>query len=546
MRSKHGSWSLWAADDEDDTQTPAFAALSDTTAHFKGKPPPPPPPPPPPGNDPTPYWSDVDSGQLWTSSITSTQGDAQGNLTVTFSFPDAASDYGHGYSEAGKFVAFDSDERMSFRTVTAQVNSFLSGLNLTENIGSSDGAADSRIAKTITPGADAWAYYPALNKGGDAWFNRNDGGVPHGGMGGMNWDPAHLSPGDYTYTVFMHEFGHALGLKHSFENGGVGGTPLPKTFDTLEYTVMGYDAYQDPNDSSVDQRNWWADDGNNPQTYMMLDIAALQHMYGADYTSVKAHPGDTTYTWSDFPTTANGGVVFMTLWDGGGIDTYDFSGGPATVSVSIDLQPGHWVSFFQNGTPYERADLLAGTGTHWATGNIANALVYTGTGTDFANDDPNNPIPALAGHAGYIENAIGTSNDDVLIGNIKDNRLTGGAGSDTLTGNAGNDTFVFNSLDPLHWDTVTDFTPGSDKLEFDHLTFGKLTPVGGTLDSGELVYSTPTQLDDYLIYDSTGSLYGSAGALYYDADGSGLSSNRIEVAVLTGHPSLLSTDILVA
>jgi len=528
MRSKHGSWSLWAADDEDDTQTPAFAALSDTTAHFKGKPPPPPPPPPPPGNDPTPYWSDVDSGQLWTSSITSTQGDAQGNLTVTFSFPDAASDYGHGYSEAGKFVAFDSDERMSFRTVTAQVNSFLSGLNLTENIGSSDGAADSRIAKTITPGADAWAYYPALNKGGDAWFNRNDGGVPHGGMGGMNWDPAHLSPGDYTYTVFMHEFGHALGLKHSFENGGVGGTPLPKTFDTLEYTVMGYDAYQDPNDSSVDQRNWWADDGNNPETYMMLDIAALQNMYqGADFG---ANAGPTTYSLTNgkLPTTANGGIpgvmpgkLFMTVWDGGGIDTYDMSASP--VPVSIDLRPGHWVTLDYMNTssdpltgPYERADLLAGDGTHWAVGNVANALIYPGINNDASHPD-----------AGYIENAIGGNYNDILIGNIKSNTLTGGAG---------NDTFVFNTIDPLHWDTVTDFTPG-DKLEFDHTIFTHLTytaPVN-TLLSGEF--------GSYVLYNST------TGALSYDDDGSSGGDTAVQIALLgtSIHPlSLSNADILIA
>jgi serralysin len=135
---------------------------------------------------------------------------------------------------------------------------------------------------------------PALNKGGDVWFNRNDAHAVYGGKGGMNWDPDHQNPGDYTYTVYLHEFGHALGLKHSFESGGVAGA-VPKELDTLEYTVMGYDAYQDPNDSTVDQRNWWADDGNNPQTYMQLDIAALQYMYAADYGT---NNGNTTYAWN--------------------------------------------------------------------------------------------------------------------------------------------------------------------------------------------------------------------------------------------------------
>jgi serralysin len=144
------------------------------------------------------------------------------------------------------------------------VNSYLSGLNLVQNTGTSDSTADIRIAKTVTTGADAWAYYPATGRGGDAWFNRNDSGATFGGKGGMNWDPAHLTPGDYTYTVLMHEFGHSLGLKHSFESGGVAGA-VPHAFDSLEYTVMSYDAYQtDPYSVTVDQREWWADDGNNP------------------------------------------------------------------------------------------------------------------------------------------------------------------------------------------------------------------------------------------------------------------------------------------
>jgi Ca2+-binding RTX toxin-like protein len=59
---------------------------------------------------------------------------------------------------------------------------------------------------------------------------------------------------------------------------------------------------------------------------------------------------------------------------------------------------------------------------------------------------------------------IGNGQDNVITGNAGDNILEGGAGADTLTGGGGNDTFVFRSNFGL--DTITDFTPGSNVLEF--------------------------------------------------------------------------------
>ena len=59
--------------------------------------------------------------------------------------------------------------------------------------------------------------------------------------------------------------------------------------------------------------------------------------------------------------------VFMTLWDGGGTDTYDFSGYDTDLTVS--LQPGEWTTT----STQQVANLGDG---HYATGNIANALLY--------------------------------------------------------------------------------------------------------------------------------------------------------------------------
>jgi serralysin len=166
-----------------------------------------------------------------------------------------------------------------------------------------------------------------------------------------------------------------------------------------------------------------------PQTLMMYDIAALQRMYGADFT---LNSGNTTYGWS--PSTGaftiNGAVqwtpganrVFMTVWDGGGTDTYDFSN--YTTGVTIDLRPGEWTT----SSPIQLANLGDG---QMARGNVANALMFEGDTRSL------------------IENAIG------------------GSSSDRLTGGAGQDWFIFHSVADSRAgsaDTITDFVRGSDKI----------------------------------------------------------------------------------
>src|SRR4029450_4374896 len=80
---------------------------------------------------------------------------------------------------------------------------------------------------------------------------------------------------------------------------------------------------------------------------MISDIAALQRLYGADFSY---NSGNSTYTWS--PSTGaffiNGVLqwtpganrAFMTPWDGGGTDPYDLSN-YGTITT-IDLRPGEW------------------------------------------------------------------------------------------------------------------------------------------------------------------------------------------------------------
>ena len=229
--------------------------------------------------------------------------------------------------------------------------------------------------------------------------------------------------GNYAYEIMIHETGHAMGLKHPQDAMGSFGI-MPADHDSVEYTVMSYRSYiGGPLSYTIAADSY-------PQTLMMYDIAALQTMYGANYTS---NSGDTVYSWNPLTgtesingvaqTAPTGNKIFMTLWDGGGNDTYDFSN--YTTNQKVDLNPGAWTTV--------SAAQLANLGNgHVAAGNIANALLFQGN------------------TASLIENAIGGSGSDTISGNQGNNKLTGGAGNDLLDGGAGADTAVYSGLSTDH------------------------------------------------------------------------------------------------
>src|SRR5262249_54888249 len=222
--------------------------------------------------------------------------------------------------------------------------------------------------------------------------------------------------GSYAFYTSMHEIGHNLGLKHGHEDDGIHGV-LPSGHNSTEWSLMTYHSYLG---GDLFYRNA---DGSGPQTYMIDDIAALQFLYGANYTT---NSGNTTYSWS--PTTGemfvNGvgqgasttNTIYESIWDGGGTDTYNLSN--YTTNLTIDLRPGYWSTF----STAQLADLDGSApGAHIAHGNVANAYLY--------NNDPRS----------LIENAIGGSGNDTLTGNDGANSLAGGLGNDKIEGGPGND-----------------------------------------------------------------------------------------------------------
>jgi serralysin len=96
--------------------------------------------------------------------------------------------------------------------------------------------------------------------------------------------------------------------------------------------------------------------------------------------------------------------IFLTIWDGGGFDTYDMSN--YSNGLTINLTPGTW----SVTSDTQRAYLGNG---HFAQGTVYNAMQFNG--------DP----------ASLIENAIGGSGNDTIIGNSANNTIDGGPGTDT-------------------------------------------------------------------------------------------------------------------
>ncbi len=335
--------------------------------------------------------------------------------SVSFSFTDSINDYEAGYadrtSHAASFQTLTASQRAAARAWIGTGGEFynVSNLNPFELTGTSDRDATIRIATSDHPtsiGAAAYAYYPnsSFVEGGDTWFNRSSFNSP--------------IIGSYAYRTFGHEFGHALGLKHGHETGGVSNVAMNPDRNSMEFSIMTYRSYVGDTTPGYSNETW-----GFAQSLMMYDIAAIQQMYGAWFGN---NSGNTTYTFSTTTGemfvngvgqgTPGANRIFRTIWDGNGIDTYDFSN--YTTNLSIDLTPGGW-SDLDVGGNFQRAYLGDG---NYARAQVFNALQYNGDARSL------------------IENANGGSGNDTIVGNSANNVLNGNGGNDTINGGDGNDT----------------------------------------------------------------------------------------------------------
>lgn len=350
--------------------------------------------------------------------------------SITFAFPDGKGDYGYGGEKDHDFSPVNSKIQDAARRALDQdfggtANDGFSVEGFTELTVSegSDSGSDIRYAESSSANPTAYAYYPSGGEiAGDVWFGKSS---------------TYHTPevGNYAFATVIHETGHALGLKHGHQasSDDLIKTTLEGKYDSLEYSVMTYHSYAGQSDGDA----YTNEKFGYPQTYMMADIRALQHMYGADFTT---NAGNTVYSWQPDSgrTQVNGATainpggnrIFATIWDGGGDDTYDLSA--YSSDLAIDLRPGKY-SLFKKG---QLADLdqFSSDKDRIANGNIYNALQFEGDARSL------------------IENAVGGSGKDTFRGNAADN---------TYTGNGSGDTFFFRTGSGS--DVIADFS-GKDKV----------------------------------------------------------------------------------
>lgn len=413
-------------------------------------------------------------GSIWT------------DQTLTYSFGDSINDYPDSasysaYGEIDQFAALSEDGRTLFRAAFSAWDDVIAFSISEVPSGSGVDSADMMVG-TAEVISTAWAYGPGTSSAaGDIWVNvterqYNDYNAPFRENGG-------LFIGDYAYSVAMHEIGHALGLKHPHSGTTTSPTVLDTDYDSLEFTVMAYRSYVgDPAPGAYNVSDW-----NFPQSLMMLDIAAAQELYGANYTT---NSGSTVYSFSpDSGEMYVNGVstgqvgsntVFRTLWDGGGQDLIDLSA--YSTQIVADLRAGQGIVLDATGYA-QRAQLATVSGSPvYAMANIFMSLLYEGN------------------TASLIEDVTTGANDDQLIGNEANNVLTAGAGADTLTGGAGSDTFyggagadlISDTLDGLNGDILADFDVTEDSLLIQ----------GETLSDGQVWYDDTTS---ELLIDSDGN-----------------------------------------
>lgn len=300
-------------------------------------------------------------------------------------------------------------------------------------------------------------------------------GVPEGGAVFLQTnlvddESVNFMPGERWYWLLLHEIAHVLGIAHpadyDIETEEPFGYQSQAIYfqDSMQYTVMSYFGSPATGASMGEDGTWnW-----DVSTYLLHDIAALQHLYGANMST---RAGDTVYGFN-----SNAGAAYsldadtqpvFSIWDGGGTDTIDLSG--YSTRALIDLNQGEFSD---------------------AAGLRKNLSIAFGV---------------------TIENAVGGSGHDLMLGNEAGNIVNGNGGADRLHGGGGGDIFridhpldsrtgaVRSNGEKFGADYLDDFLSGVDRIDL-----SGIDAVAGTA------------ANEAFTFIGTGAFGGKAGELRYE------------------------------
>jgi serralysin len=312
--------------------------------------------------------------------------------------------------------------------------------------------------------------------------------------------------GQAGFEDMMHEIGHALGLKHTFDAGSddnntnIFNNATKHGFGDFRlnqgvYTVMSYNTNYDPKAKNLDYNGYM----RGP---MAFDIAAVQQLYGA-----RQHVNDNDSYYELFDSTASSSHMGWTsLWDTGGTDTIAYNG---SFNAVIDLRPATLDHSATGGGMMSYTWRLGAGGRH-----IMTSQGYTIAG------DISNAIADDNGVTGVlIEKAVGGNGTDRLTGNDAGNQLwgydgvdtlTGGGGDDTLIGGAGADIVKGGSGDDTY--RVDDAGDYITEMNFRHVDSGGVDLVRTKLSEYTLVENVRSQIEN-LTFIGSGSFTGTGNSL---------------------------------
>ena len=371
-------------------------------------------------------------------------------VSLTYSFLAAPAD---GYTA---FSAMDTAERDAVRKVLAL---YAAVANLTFTEVAAPGGGQLRFGLTDLSGTGA---------GGITWTNTSAQETLTQADVYVDWTVTNYSAGAArgAFDTLLHEIGHALGMKHpgNYDTGPATqpGPFAPAAFDNRKWTVMAY-----PDDP----------DGATPATPGLIDIAAMQALYGVN-RSQAGHSQVIAFDGTPVPLQgliAAGAAITLDLSAVGAASTVNLAPGTfSSIGNTAAGQIAHDNVFIPLGAVVSRVvsssagDTILGTDADETVAGFAgpewidlaggkNTLVLNATSADFnaARDsqlahvqlvDLSGAVSAvtldLRQQSEAIDVRASARNDVITLGPAGDT-VYAGAGNATITGGAGADQVIF-------------------------------------------------------------------------------------------------------